>query len=700
MQRLTFIPGKKILVTGKQYTVTGILNDTHVQIKSDDGIEKKLELSTLFDWYLSGNLKTVRQKEKELEKYRSAVEAKKINKIENYSEKSKAKALKIRNFLIQLEDEGIKLNDECEITKKRIEAIAKKVGLETPAIRTIFRWKAKAAYGKDLESLMPRWGKSGGKGRSRVDDVVDECFREAVDSIYLTTEKRTISDLYWSICTNLNKINAVRPQGAQIKIPARATLERWIKINYEGHEICAKRTSKKYADYKYRKSMKNPEAWGFMECAEVDHSPLDVMVIDEETGLVLGRPRLSIMIEWKTRCVLGLSIGFESTSTQTVLDCVKFGILQKESISQAYPDLNNDWPCWGMPKNIKLDNGPEFHSAAFNEVMKDLLINPIYCPRGEAWWKGRVEAFIKKANLGFVANLPGATLTQLMLRTTKHDPSLFAVLDIKVLREIIYRWVVDVYNQDYMKSIRSTPYNAWKREFDLTKISLPNDIDLFHILCSLKNEKTLQHYGIEMLGQRSFNNKELSELRRRKQHDKTVKVKVRYNPEKMDRIWVYDEDHELWIEVLNSNPETSNLSHYQMSLINKMINDEYRASKTNISVFEAKEKIRAIVEKEKGSRKIKERKRALKILGFDKPNEFNNDPNKGISSGLVRNKKLQFDEAKKISSEVGDLPRERLNLERRNENVKRIFVDEVYEGGIEIFPIDRFVTKRGVYGGE
>jgi putative transposase len=220
-------------------------------------------------------------------------------------------------------------------------------------------------------------------------------------------------------------------------VPARNTFERWIKTNSHAYEVYATRNSKRAADQKFITSMKNIEAWGFMQCVEVDHTPLDVMVTDEDQQTVLGRPRLTLMIEWKTRCCIGFTIGFEGTSTQTVLECVKVAVNHKGGFKKKYPSVKNEWECWGMPLYLKLDNGSEFHSTTFRISMAELGINLIYCPRKEAWFKGRVERAIKKINHELIATLPGATFTQHYNRLTGNDPSKYAVIE-KSRRDYLY----------------------------------------------------------------------------------------------------------------------------------------------------------------------------------------------------------------------------------------------------------------------
>ncbi|MEP0898832.1 helix-turn-helix domain-containing protein [Leptolyngbya boryana FACHB-1624] len=50
---------------------------------------------------------------------------------------------------------------------------------------------------------------------------------------------------------------------------------------------------------------------------QCDHTKIDVLVVDQ-TGNVLGRPWLTIVIDTYSRCIMGLQLGFDAPSAQVV----------------------------------------------------------------------------------------------------------------------------------------------------------------------------------------------------------------------------------------------------------------------------------------------------------------------------------------------------------------------------------------------
>lgn len=699
MQRITFEPGKKVIMSGKKYSVIGISNNEVVQLLSADGIEKKVNLETIHDWYRTGNLKAAREeklskKDREEEKIRTVI------RNENHSEEAKSKGQVIKTFLKAIEENQVKIKTEDSAFQSVVKEVAERFGVCVPSARTIYRWKnCKYLDCIGDERFIPRWNSRGGGRKSRMEKEVQEMMQEVTINEYMTSSKRTIKECHLILLRKIVSANSFRPKDSLLKGPTRNTFEKWIRDNYEGYELESTRNSKAAADNKYRHSGRNSESWEFMQCVEVDHTPLDVMLVDEAQGLVMGRARLTLMIEWKTRCCVGFTIGYEGTSTQTVLDCVQVAVSQKGYVKELYPNIENEWPCWGMPSFIKMDNAPEFHSKTFLRSMEEMGISLIFCPRGKAWFKGRVERAIGRLNKQLMNILPGATLTQLYNRTTGNDPSKYAVIDIERLREIVHIWVIDDYHQTYVKDIKSTPGEAWIKNFALEKVALPGDQDLVEILCTELDERTLQHYGIEMIEQRSFNNNLLYELRKRKQFDKTIKVKVRYKMSKLDRIWVYDEDRATWIMVENSNPETRELNCFQIQLINQMRREEEIKTNTLPSIAETKEKIQNLVTDMMKSKKQTERKRAYKIMGFS--NQPISIERNGLSPKKEVKKTRRIDENKLTEYKYSEKTPIREHVELKENKVnpeKKEKTDKVYEGEMEIYTCE-VVSLRGVRRG-
>ena len=213
---------------------------------------------------------------------------------------------------------------------------------------------------------------------------------------------------------------------------------------------------------------------------------------------------------------------------------------------------------------------------------------------------------------------------------------------------------------------------------------------MLEILSTELAVRTIQHYGIEMLETRTFNNVLLQELRDRKKFDKRINVKVRYNPQRLDRIWVYDEDECIWIEVKNSDPETSMLSTFQLSLVNQMRREEKKKTNGSFSLLKTKELIRQLSAPLMTSKKQRDQKKVMKAMGYEN----------GSFAQLETNKSSAAKSTKKMRDYIPSIAaKSETSANKVDEDViEKVLVHAIYSGDIEVFPCEP-IQRRGVQDG-
>jgi putative transposase len=80
---------------------------------------------------------------------------------------------------------------------------------------------------------------------------------------------------------------------------------------------------------------------------QVDHTRADVLVVDQ-TGVVLGRPWLTIVVDTYSRCIMGIHLGFDAPSSAVVCLALRHAIMPKQ-YSSAY-ELQGNWGTYGLPQ--------------------------------------------------------------------------------------------------------------------------------------------------------------------------------------------------------------------------------------------------------------------------------------------------------------------------------------------------------------
>ncbi len=160
----------------------------------------------------------------------------------------------------------------------------------------------------------------------------------------------------------------------------------------------------------------------------------------------------------------------------------------------------------------------------------------------------------------------------------------------------------------------TSPIDAWNERYTLDQVRLPGDIDELAVICCESDTRTVSHIGIE-LENCIFNNSMLQQLRRRAAPGGQIKVQLRYNTARMDRIWVQDPVTLQRFEVLNRDPDTNDLSAKQVAAL-ELIRRKSQSTGTVITRAQARKKIEEIYRPLLQAKTMLERRRAMKILGL------------------------------------------------------------------------------------
>ena len=261
-----------------------------------------------------------------------------------------------------------------------------------------------------------------------------------------------------------------------------------------------------------------------LERAEIDHTLLDLMVVDDQSGLPLGRPSVTACIDCYSRCILGIYIGFNPPSYQSVAACLKDCFLPKVNLPRDYPGIVNEWPAYGVMHNLVVDGGLEFYSASLEQVCLSLNINWIAAPRRTPWFKGKIERFLGTMNRSVAHGVPGTTFSNIFEKGD-YNPAKHAVVTLSTLRKVVRMWIADVYHQQVHRSLHTTPAKMWTSSIRPEDIRLPDETTQLDVVMGRVESRSLTHKGIEFEGL-FYNSPELTELRRKEGANLIVEIRI------------------------------------------------------------------------------------------------------------------------------------------------------------------------------
>lgn len=261
-----------------------------------------------------------------------------------------------------------------------------------PEPRTLSRWvkafeDAEMTYGSGYYGLIPK--PRSGNTRVRVDANAAKIMDRVIAEHYLTTTARLKKTVY-------NEMSQQCDQVGVTEKPSLATFYNWFR-RYSREQQLAKRegTRSAYVEKPYarRASGAAVVTWRAWRRGHIDHTKLDIELIDPRTGKNLGRPWLTVIIDEDTRRILAIYPSFDSPSYATCMSVIRVCVKR-----------------WGrLPDEIVVDNGPEFVSVYFGALMATCGVRLTYRPPSQSRFGAVVERVFDTLNTEMLHNLVANT---------------------------------------------------------------------------------------------------------------------------------------------------------------------------------------------------------------------------------------------------------------------------------------------------
>jgi putative transposase len=342
-----------------------------------------------------------------------------------------------------------RLADNDERRRDQVEAAAKELGYGPMYVYALLR---RYLADSRLTSLLPR--SSGPKsGFSRLDREVDVLIDEVTESFYLTRQRARISDLVIEVRR--------RCATAGLDPPGRKAITKRLRSR-PPRELIAKRQGRQAARDRFTPVVGSLEASRPLSLVQIDHTLVDVIVVDTATRAPIQRPWLTLAIEVCTRCVAGFHLTLEPPSATSVALCISHAALPKASWL-AERGIDADWPVQGLPERLHLDNAKEFRSDALTRGCEQYGIGIDHRPVRTPHYGGHIERLIGTM-MGKVYLLPGTTFSNIAAKGD-NDPDKTAAMSLDEVERWLGHAIASVYHRDLHRGLRATPLDAWRRCF-------------------------------------------------------------------------------------------------------------------------------------------------------------------------------------------------------------------------------------------
>ncbi|NOU83885.1 DDE-type integrase/transposase/recombinase [Paenibacillus sp. LMG 31459] len=441
--------------------------------------------------------------------------------------------------------------------------------------------------GQDITSLVPDTLNRGVGTRlsSTIEEIIDHC----IETVYAKREKISAKDIHAKVMVEIEKKNRIRDVEDRLEIPSYNTITRRIKEK-DPYEMMVKREGEKQAFDKLGAAAVLQRPKQPYDVLEIDHTKLDLFVVDDETGLPLGRPYLTQAVDKATGAIVGIYVAFHAPSYVSVMQCLLHAMSPKTYVKELYPEIQGTWDMFGVPKVLRMDNGKEFQSHSLKDACAQLGIVPDYCPPRKPWYKGSVERTFRTINQQLLHKTPGTTFSNVVDKKD-YNPQKNAIVGYYAFLKLLHQWIIDQYLLQFHRGTKGAPSELWRQGIiDWGAPPLLSSIPNWNIILGkLREGATIQRIGIQYKHM-SYTSEQLQDLKLRLIKKGESAVRFKYDPLDMSKIHVYDEEHKRYLEVPNTNQDYSKgLTEFSHECILKQL----RQSKSNINMLalaQAKEK--------------------------------------------------------------------------------------------------------------
>ncbi|EKT4085287.1 urease subunit beta [Stenotrophomonas maltophilia] len=464
---LTITAGVEVASEGRRYVVTNVMTSSSVLAKDlGTGESKRLRVETLSRILEPDDDQT--RAERDLALYTD----------EEWAEGQRR--LEVIKPLLQMPVRS----------RSDVESIATAAGVH---FTTLYKWLKAFLSSGHVSALVPT--KSGRRtGTRMLSQDLEEVIRSVIEDKYLSIDRGTAQDVVDEVKKRCKQMKLKAPSHITIRarikdIPVALALRKRGRRDDARDQYQPIRGSFPGADHPY-------------SVIQIDHTPANVIVVDEVSRLPIGRPYLTLAIDVRSRLVAGLYLSMDPPSAVAVGLCLSQAICQKRDYLINL-GVAGDWPAWGVMGKVHCDNAKEFRSRALSRACEDYGIDLQYRMKKTPHYGGHIERLMGTAARIFLG-LPGKTFSNPAQRKG-YDSDAKAAMTLKELEAYLVDYIVNKYHRNLHTGIQMTPLAAWERglsgsatEAGIGLLPIPEDPMRVQLDFMPYEERTIQRYGYQL----------------------------------------------------------------------------------------------------------------------------------------------------------------------------------------------------------
>lgn len=491
-------------------------------------------------------------------------------------------------------------------THEEVDEIARTLGKDRA---TVYRWVSRWSKTKTVTSLL-RSGRSDA-GSSRLPAEVERVIAHEIEAFYLTRERPTVVELWERISLGCREIG--------VKTPNLSTVRRRVE-RLPDRLTMAKRLSPKIARENFEPIRGSfPGANVPLAVYQIDHTPIDVSLVDDKYRLPIGRGYLTIVIDSCTRMLAGFCVSLDPPGALATGLALAHAILPKTSWLAEH-DLDGTWPIHGKPSKIYADNAAEFRGTMLERACAEHGILIENRPKGQPNYGGHVErlfrTFMKRTQ-----SLPGSTFSNIEDRG-EYNSDTRAAMTLGEYTKWFATFVTKVYHQRPHRGIGGMPPVKLYEQYilgseTLQGIGLPEPVrDPFKLRLDFMPyvERTIQEYGVLIDNIHYYADVLRPWVHARDPENAKLKRKFVFvrDPRDIGEVYFLDPDAETYYPVPYRDLTHPRMSVWELNAVLKRIAEQPERQADEATIFEGLAEMNSIrndaVEKSRSVRRATQRK--------------------------------------------------------------------------------------------
>lgn len=475
-------------------------------------------------------------------------------------------------------------------TRRTTEGVAEQARAAGVHIATIYRWIDAYKRRERLTDLLPV-KKSGGRGESRLTPETEAILKATIEDYYLSSQKRSAKKTFDEVRRRCRNVGAPFPHPNTVRFRITQLSEE-VKVK---RRVSAKAAREKFAPIKRH----FPGADYPLAVVQIDHTELDIILVDDVHRLPVGRPWLTLAIDVFSRMVAGLYVSFDPPGALSIGLCIAHAILPKDKWLTLY-DINALWPCWGVMKTIHTDNAKEFHGNMLQRACEEHGIELTFRPVATPHYGGHIERLLGTI-VKEIHSLPGTTFSNPQERGA-YDSEAKAAMTLFEFEKWLANFIVGVYHQRIHSSLQMSPVKKYEQGIfgseDSPGVGIPARIvneDRLRLDFMPYEERTIQGYGVVIdeihyysdVLRRFINAVDPDESRRKRQFI------FKRDPRDISQIYFYDPELKQYSRIPYRDTSHPPISIWELREVRRQLEKEGRENVDESVIFEAYERMRA-----------------------------------------------------------------------------------------------------------